>query len=85
MALGILEQVGLAATLIFALPVAVYGIQTILDGSTVFGAVTLLIAVLMVVLPRRLTSPDDVPAKAAETAVGAVVDRPDGSDEPEDR
>lgn len=85
MALGILEQVGLAATLIFALPVAVYGIQTILDGSTVFGAVTLLIAVLMVVLPRRLTSPDDVPAKAAETAVDAVVDTPDGSDGRDDR
>ena len=80
MALGILEQVGLAATLIFALPVAVYGIQTILDGGTLFGAVTLLIAVLMIVLPRRLTSPDDVPAKAAETAVGAVVDGSDGTD-----
>ncbi|QZP36982.1 DUF7533 family protein [Halobaculum magnesiiphilum] len=85
MALGILEQVGLAATLIFALPVAVYGVQTILDGSTLFGAVAVLIAVLMVVLPRRLTSPDDVPAKAAETAVDAVVDTPDGSDGRDDR
>lgn len=85
MALGILEQVGLAATLIFALPVAVYGIQTVLNGDTVFGALALVIAVLMVVLPRRLTSPDDVPAKAAETAVGAVVDEPDGADESEDR
>jgi hypothetical protein len=79
--LGILEQVGLAATLIFALPVAVYGIQTILDGSTLFGAVTLLIAVLMIVLPRRLTSPDDVPAKAAQTAVGAVVGGSDDTDD----
>ncbi|GAA0211826.1 DUF7533 family protein [Halobaculum roseum] len=85
MALGILEQVGLAATLIFALPVAVYGVQTILDGGTLFGAVTVLIAVLMVVLPRRLTSPDDVPAKAAETAVDAVVDTPEGSDGDGDR
>lgn len=85
MALGILEQLGLAATLIFALPVAVYGIQTLLDGGTVFGALALLIAVLMVVLPRRLTSPDDVPAKAAETAVGAVVDEPDAADESEER
>jgi len=84
-ALGILEQLGLAATLIFALPVAVYGIQTLLDGGTVFGALALLIAVLMVVLPRRLTSPDDVPAKAAETAVGAVVDEPDAADESEER
>lgn len=85
MALGILEQVGLAATLIFALPVAVYGVQSILGGRTLVGTLAVVVAVLMVVLPRRLTSPDDVPAKAAETAVGAVVDTPDGADESDDR
>ncbi|MFC6787346.1 hypothetical protein ACFQFH_16175 [Halobaculum halobium] len=85
MALGILEQVGLAATLIFALPVAVYGVQSILGGRTMVGAFALTVAVLMVVLPRRLTSPDDIPSKAAETAVGAVVESPDESDEGEER
>ncbi|MFC7069818.1 DUF7533 family protein [Halobaculum lipolyticum] len=77
MALGILEQLGLAATLIFALPVAVYGIQRLLDGQTALGAGVLVVAVLMVLLPRRLTSPDDVPGKVAEKAVGSVVKEPD--------
>ena len=81
MALGILEQVGLAATLIFALPVAVYGVQRILDGQTALGVVVLVVAVLMVALPRRLTSPEDVPATVAEKAVGSVVKEPDGSDD----
>ena len=85
MALGILEQVGLAATLIFALPVAVYGVQSVLGGRTLVGTLAVIVAVLMVVLPRRLTTPDDVPAKAAETAVGAVVDTSDGADELDDR
>ncbi|WP_435064551.1 DUF7533 family protein [Halobaculum sp. EA56] len=79
MSLGILDQVGLAATLIFALPVAVYGLQRVLDGSTLAGVGFLVVAALMVLLPRRLTTPEDVPAKAAETAVGSVVKEPDGS------
>ena len=79
-ALGILEQLGLAATLIFALPVAVYGIQRVLDGQTALGVGVLVVAVLMVLLPRRLTSPDDVPSKVAEKAVGSVVKAPDDPD-----
>lgn len=77
--LGILEQIGLAATLIFALPVAVYGIQTALDGQALLGIAFLAVAALMVLLPRRLTSPDDVPASVAEKAVGAVVAEPSES------
>ncbi|WP_277553922.1 DUF7533 family protein [Halobaculum limi] len=77
MALGILEQVGLAATLIFALPVAVFGIQSLLDGNTVLGVGFLVVAVLMVLLPRRLTTPDDVPGAVAEKAVGSVVKSPE--------
>ncbi|MFC7136245.1 hypothetical protein ACFQRB_06100 [Halobaculum litoreum] len=64
MALGILEQLGLAATLIFALPVAVYGVQRVVDGQTALGVGILVVAVLMVLLPRRLTSPDDAPGRS---------------------
>ncbi|MFC7097778.1 DUF7533 family protein [Halobaculum marinum] len=85
MALGILEQLGLAATLIFALPVAVYGIQQIVDGQTALGVGVLVVAALMVLLPRRLTTPDDVPGTVAEKAVGSVVKAPgESSDESEE-
>ncbi|WP_284012270.1 DUF7533 family protein [Halobaculum litoreum] len=83
MALGILEQLGLAATLIFALPVAVYGVQRVVDGQTALGVGILVVAVLMVLLPRRLTSPDDVPGKVAEKAVGSVVKEPTESPDDE--
>jgi len=74
--LGILEQVGLAATLIFALPVAVYGVQTAVGGQPLLGAGFVVVAALMVLLPRRLTTPEDVPGTVAEKAAGSVVKEP---------
>ncbi|UIP00524.1 hypothetical protein Hbl1158_03955 [Halobaculum sp. CBA1158] len=84
MSLGILEQIGLGATLIFAIPVAVYGVQSILAGDELAGAAFLVVAALMVLLPRRLTTPDDVPATAAERAVGSIVGDPDSEPDPEE-
>ncbi|WP_313691979.1 DUF7533 family protein [Halorarum halobium] len=84
MALGILDQLGLAATLIFAIPVAAYGLQQAAGGSLVVGAAFLVVAALMVYLPQRLTTPGDVPGKAAEkaldTALGSENGRGDGED-----
>ncbi|WP_435145165.1 DUF7533 family protein [Halobaculum sp. P14] len=78
MSLGIMEQLGLAGSLIFALPVAGYGIERAIGGDAVVGGAFVVVAVLMVVLPQRLTTPSDVPAKAAEKAVDSVVVEPDG-------
>lgn len=80
MRLGILETVGLAATLIFAIPVAVFAGETMLAGDYLLGGVLLLVAVLMVVLPRRLTTPDDVPAAVAERTIGKAIKTPDEED-----
>jgi hypothetical protein len=77
MAMGITESITLAASLIFAIPVGVFGVTTLLDGNTFLGGVLVVVAVLMVVLPRRLTTPADVPAAVAERAVGKAVDVPD--------
>ena len=77
MRLGILETVGLVGTLIFAVPVALFGIESLLAGRTALGAGLLVVAVLMVVLPRRLVTPSDVPAAVAERAVDRAVGDPD--------
>lgn len=77
MRLGILEMVGLALTLVFAVPVAIFGGQLLLSGETFLGIVLLVVALLMVVLPRRLTTPEDVPGMVVERVVGRAVEPPD--------
>ncbi|WP_396610766.1 hypothetical protein ACH9L7_11085 [Haloferax sp. S1W] len=77
MRLGILEMLGLGASLIFAIPVGVFGVQLLTDGQTVFGGGMLLLAVLMVALPQYLTMPQDLPTIAAEKLVGGATKDPD--------
>jgi hypothetical protein len=72
--LGIIEMVGLAATLVFAIPVALFGLERVVAGDAVVGAGLLVVAALMVVLPRRLTTPQDLPGAVAERVVGSVVE-----------
>jgi hypothetical protein len=81
MAMGITETVSLAASLVFAIPLGVFGVTTLLDGNTFIGGVVIVVAVLMVVLPRRLTTPTDVPLEVAEKAVGSAVKTPDETDD----
>jgi hypothetical protein len=70
---GIIRTVQLVATLAFALPVGLLGVQFLLTGRTLFGIALVGVAVLMVVLEEYVTTPTDAPAEAAETVVGAVV------------
>jgi len=77
MGLGILGTLQLAATVIFAAPVAVFGLSKLAAGETFLGGVAVVIAVGMVVLPQYLTTPSDLPGKAAERVVGAAVKEPD--------
>jgi hypothetical protein len=78
--LGILEMVGLAATLVFAIPVALFGLERLVGGDTLVGVGLLVVAVLMVVLPRRLTTPQDIPGEVAERVVGSAVKSDDDSE-----
>ena len=73
---GILGLVGLAVTLAFAIPVGLLGVQALAAGRPV-GAVYLAIAVGMVVVEEYLTTPWDLPGRAVERTVGAVVEVPD--------
>ncbi len=72
MNLGILDTISLAATLVFALPIGLLGIERIIAGQTILGGVFLAIGVLMVVLREWLTTPEDVPASAAKKVVGTI-------------
>jgi hypothetical protein len=80
MGLGILETLGLAGTLVFALPLAVLGIQFLLEGQQTLGAGLVAVAALMVLLPRFVTTPGDVPAEVAGRVVGGAVKEPDADD-----
>jgi hypothetical protein len=81
MRLGILETVGLAASLVFAIPVGLYGVEAFLSGDRALGAGLLIVAALMVVLPRRLTTPADLPGAVVERVVGGAVKEPETDDE----
>jgi hypothetical protein len=81
MRLGIAGTIELAATLVFAAPVGIFGLTRLLDGQTVLGGGLLAVAVGMVLLPQYLTTPGDVPAAVGERIVGAVVKTPDDDDE----
>ncbi len=73
-------MIGLGATLIFALPVGMFGLNALLDGRTFLGGALLVVAVLMVLLPQKLTTPGDVPSKLAEATIGKAVKDPEGDD-----
>ncbi|WP_394295093.1 DUF7533 family protein [Halococcus hamelinensis] len=69
---GILNTLGLVATLALALPVALLGVNLLVTGRTTMGAALCIVAGLMILLKQYVTTPDDVPTAAAEKAVGAV-------------
>jgi hypothetical protein len=71
--LGILDMLGLATTLIFALPVAGFGVQRLLGGDAAVGVGFLVVAALMVILPQRLMTPSDLPGAVAQRAAGRVL------------
>jgi hypothetical protein len=81
MSRGILGMIGLAATLAFAIPLALLGLQDLVAGRTTSAAVFLGIAVLMVLIEEYLTTPMDLPGKAAGTVVGTVAKDPDESED----
>ena len=57
MQLGILDLLGLATTLVFAIPVANFGVTKLLAGEAVVGAALLGVGVAMVVLPHYFLDP----------------------------
>jgi len=69
---GLVGTIQLAAAVVFALPLALFGLQWLAEGRTL-GLAFLAVAGLMLLLPHFLTNPLD-PADVAEAAVGRVSD-----------
>lgn len=84
-AMGLMDMVGLAASLVFAIPVGIFGLNRLVDGQYLLGGGLVVVAVLMVVLPQRLTTPMDIPGKLAGKAVGKTVKMPEEEDENRER
>jgi hypothetical protein len=77
MAKGILGTIGLALTLVFAIPVALLGLQFLaLEGRPLVGVAFLAIAVLMVGIEEYLTTPTDLPGLVLGKTVDAVIENP---------
>ncbi|PSQ01423.1 hypothetical protein BRC94_04110 [Halobacteriales archaeon QS_5_70_17] len=77
MARGIVGTLQLLGTVVLAAPLALLGVQFLLSGRELTGALFVVLAAAMIALEEYLTTPQDVPAKAAERAVGSVVDDDD--------
>ncbi|ELZ51455.1 hypothetical protein C464_00934 [Halorubrum coriense DSM 10284] len=57
MRLGLLDMIGLAASLVFALPLANYAVIRLVAGEVALGAGLLVVAAAMVVLPQYFLDP----------------------------
>ncbi|WP_254543212.1 DUF7533 family protein [Halomarina pelagica] len=80
MARGIIGTLQLAVTVAFAAPIALLGLSFLRSGETLLGAGFVAFAVLMLLVEEYLTTPQDVPAKVAEKAVGTVLPDEDDPD-----
>jgi len=77
MSRGILDLVGLAATLVFAVPVALLGLRFLSGGEPLVGAAFLAIAAGMVAIEEYVLTPRDVPGLLAQRVVGRVAKEPE--------
>ena len=57
MNLGLMDMIGLAASLVFALPLANYAILRLAAGEVALGGGLLVVAIAMVILPQYFLDP----------------------------
>ncbi|WP_049903149.1 DUF7533 family protein [Halococcus agarilyticus] len=75
--MGIISTFGTVITLVLALPVAMLGTLFLIQGQTMSGIAMIAVAVLMFAVKTYVTTPDDLPAMAAERTVGTIAKDPD--------
>ncbi|APW97486.1 hypothetical protein CHINAEXTREME_06745 [Halobiforma lacisalsi AJ5] len=78
---GIIDTVKLAGVLVLALPAAMAGVELlVVRGRTGPGAALLFLAVGLVVVQQRLTTPGDVPELVVKRIGSGLLDDGDPSD-----
>ncbi len=80
MARSITELIGLAGTVVFAIPVALLGLDFLASGEPL-GLAFLAIAAGMVLAEEYLFRPSDVPGAVLERVAGAVAKPPEEDEE----
>jgi len=70
---GILDLVSFAATAVFALPVAAYGLLKLSGPEPHLGIALLVVAGLMFAFEAYVTTPGDLPGRIVDGAVGVVL------------
>jgi hypothetical protein len=70
---GIIDLVSLAATAVFAVPVAAFGLLKLSESEPVLGIALLVVAGLMFAFEAYVTTPGDLPGQVVDGAVGLVV------------
>ena len=79
---GIFDTFKLAGVLILAIPAALAGLELLLvRGETFVGGALIALAILLVLVQRRLTTPGDVPGLVAKRLLGRVPKEPDAESE----
>jgi hypothetical protein len=81
MRLGLLATIQLAATVVFAAPVGIFGLTRLTGGDVLLGGGLVAVAIAMVALPQYLTTPGELPMKIIEAVVGRAVVTPDDDSE----
>ncbi|MFT4923756.1 MAG: hypothetical protein ACI8XM_002987 [Haloarculaceae archaeon] len=77
MSRGIIGTLQLAASMLFAIPVGLFGVFKLMEGDLLLGVGFLVLAVGMVAVEELVTKPTDVLAAVAKRATGRVVETPD--------
>ena len=67
---SLLGFVGLAGTVVLAVPIAILGVEFLLSGRPL-GAAFLGVAALMLLIERYVTSPKELPVELAGSVLGA--------------
>ncbi|PSP74838.1 hypothetical protein BRC81_16795 [Halobacteriales archaeon QS_1_68_20] len=80
MARSITGLLGLAGTVVFAVPVALLGLDYLVSGDPL-GLAFLAIAAGMVLAEEYLFRPSDVPAAILQRVAGAVAEPPEDEEE----
>lgn len=74
---GIIGQLSFMAVVVFAIPVAMLGVDFLLKGEHLLGAGFLFIAFLMIALEEYATRPTDLVTDTAARVTGRIVKTPD--------
>ena len=76
MRFGLLATIQLAATVVFAAPVGIFGLTRLTEGDVLLGGGLVAVAVTMDARPQDRTTPGEIPTQDGEAAIGRAIVTP---------